>query len=69
MDIKRYRRTSRVAFFIGAMLACFGLGLYLMDMTGAGIGLLIAGVVVLVLAFTFTKFFLLLSIRNPPTGK
>ena len=44
MDIKGYKRLSRSLFFIGAMIVCFGLGLYqLMDTVTVGVALIIIG--------------------------
>lgn len=64
MELAEYRRLFRVLFFIGAMIVCFGLGAYLMDMLVPGIVLIIIGVSILVISFTMTKFFLLFSLQN-----
>ena len=57
MDIKGYKRLSRSLFFIGAMIVCFGLGLY---------QLIIIGAATLVMSFTFTRFFILYDMSNKP---
>ncbi len=56
MDAARFRRNCRILFFLGAMVAFIGIGLYLMEMTW-GVALLIAGIVVLVLTLSVTRFF------------
>ena len=63
MELAGYRRMFRVLFFIGAMIACFGLGLYEMDMKLAGVLLLIFGIAMLVICFGITRFFILLSVQ------
>ena len=60
MDITGYRRLTKVLFYIGAMLAFFGLGFYLMEYQALGIVVLIIGIVLLVLAFVFIRFFTLI---------
>lgn len=64
MELTEYRRLFRVLFFIGAMIACFGIGLYQMEFTAPGIILMILGISILVIAFTITKFFLLYTFQN-----
>lgn len=66
MDVGRYRLMSRAGFFIGAMIACFGLGLHLMGNTIGGVVLLIIGVAMLVICFSLTRFFWLLSVKMGP---
>lgn len=67
MDIKGYKRLSRSMFFIGAMIVCFGLGLYqLMDTVTVGVALIIIGAATLVMSFTFTRFFVLYDMSNKP---
>lgn len=65
MDIPEYRRLFRALFFIGAMIICFGIGVYMMGAVAGGVILVILGIAVLVISFTMTKFFLLCSLRNP----
>ena len=63
MELAGYRRMFRVLFFVAAMIACFGLGLYELDMKLAGVLLLIFGIAMLVICFGMTRFFILLSVQ------
>lgn len=58
MEVARFRRLTRVTFFLGAMVMCFGLGLWAMGLTAAGVVLLIAGMCVLVICFSITRMFM-----------
>lgn len=69
MELTRYRRLFRVLFFIGAMIVCFGIGLYQMEYTTPGVVLMILGISILVIAFTITKFFLLYTLQNGSQNK
>lgn len=65
MELATFRRLFRSLFFIGAMIACFGLGLYEMDNVVAGIILLISGLALLIISFSITRFFAMVSIKHP----
>lgn len=58
MEIAKVRRLCRIVFFLGAMVMFFGLGMYAMGYTAAGIVTLIAGLVVAMLCFSVTRFFM-----------
>lgn len=58
MEIARIRRLCRVIFFLGAMVMFFGLGIYAMGSTAAGIIILIAGLVIAMVCFSVTRFFM-----------
>lgn len=58
MELARFRRRVRAVFFLGAMVALFGLGLYIMGLRAGGIILLIAGVAVLTISFSITRMFM-----------
>lgn len=58
MEIARFRRRIRAVFFLGAMLAFFGLGLFIMGHRAGGVVLLIAGVAVLMVSFSVTRMFM-----------
>ena len=58
MEIARFRRRVRAVFFLGAMVALFGLGVFIMGHRAGGIVLLIAGVAVLMISFSITRMFL-----------
>lgn len=58
MELARVRRLCRMVFFLGAMVMFFGLGFYLMGHIAAGIVTLIAGLVVLMVTFSVTRFFM-----------
>ena len=58
MELARVRRLCRMVFFMGAMVMFFGLGFYLMGHVAAGIVTLIAGLVVLMVTFSLTRFFM-----------
>lgn len=64
MDIAGYRRVFRMLFFVGAMVVCFGLGLFLMGMDAVGILLIALGGAALVITFSMTRFFLLYDMSN-----
>ncbi len=54
----------RMLFYVGAMLALFGIGLILMGERAAGILLLIAGVSAVVISFSLLKAFMFADIRE-----
>lgn len=64
MEIAGFRRLSRAAFFLGAMVMFFGLGFYAMGYEVAGIVLLIAGLVVAMLTFSVTRFFMMFDMMH-----
>ena len=64
MEIARFRRLCRITFFLSAMVACFGIGFYLMDSTGLGICLIIAGMAVAMICFSLTKMFALYDFQH-----
>ena len=64
MEPAQGRCVARMMFHIAAMIVCFGLGIYLMDMQAIGIALLIIGVSLLVISFSILKFLMLLGAGN-----
>ena len=58
MELARLRRLTRVVFFLGAMVMFFGLGFYALGHQAAGIITLIAGLVVVMVTFSVTRFFM-----------
>lgn len=57
MEIAKVRRLCRIVFFLGAMVMFFGLGIYVMGYTVAGVVTMIVGLVVAMLCFSVTRFF------------
>lgn len=72
MDAVRIRQLSRITFFIGAVIICAGIALYVYGHDLAGIGLIIVGMVVAVICLSITRFFSmydfqhLLDRKKPP---
>lgn len=64
MEIARFRRLCRITFFLSAMVACFGIGLYLMDSRSIGVILVIVGISVAMLCFSVTKTFALYDLQH-----
>lgn len=57
MDAVRIRQLSRITFFIGAIIICFGIALYVYGHEFGGVGLIIIGMVVAVICLSITRFF------------
>lgn len=58
MELARLRRLTRMVFFLGAMVMFFGLGFYALGHQAAGLITLIAGLVVVMITFSVTRFFM-----------
>ncbi len=69
MEIARFRRLCRAAFFFGAMLIFFGIGLYLMDLDVPGIALMIVGIAASMICFSITKTFALYDFQHRRSKK
>lgn len=57
MEIVRFRKISRVLFFVGAVVMVLGIAVYMLWSEAGGVVMLIAGMVVAVISLSITRLF------------
>lgn len=69
MKIAKFRRLCRMVFFVGATIMFFGVGVYALDQQIVGILLLITGLVVAIISFSFTYIFMIYDMTHDQPQK